>query len=237
VPDWTSAVASALQGLRGSGEPRALRAYGAVAPLPAAFVPEGVHALGRANVKAVVGVLHGTIVFESTTQLDEQGSVACTFDAEVADSVGLHARGLVQECQTRTRRGGVRGLHLRTDGGEGKLVRCTSGSVVDVAVDLRPSSPTYRLWMTVILDDVEHRSVWLPAGLAHGYQALTEAAAVVCRANRIHRPEYEATIRYDDPDLGIPWPMPVTGLTARDNAAPPLAVIEPMLDDWFGGLT
>jgi dTDP-4-dehydrorhamnose 3,5-epimerase len=187
-------------------------------------------------VKALSGVLQGTIVFESTPQLDEQGFVTRTFDAEVAHAVGLDPHSLVQDIQSRTGRGMVRGLHLRTDGGEGQLVRCASGAVVDVAVDLRPSSPTYRMWMTVVLDDIDHRSVWLPAGLAHGYQALTETADVCCRINRVHQPEFDATIRFDDPDLAIPWPLPVMGLTARDQVAPPLAVVEPMLGEWFGAL-
>ena len=146
--------------------------------------------------------------------------MACTFDAEVADGVGLDSRGLVQDCQTRTPRGGVRGLHLRTDGGEGKLVRCVNGSVVDVAVDLRPLSPTYRQWMTVVLDDDSSPFRLAPPRLAHGYQALTETADVCCRLNRIHRHEYEITIRHDDPDLAIPWPLPVTGLDALTTTAP-----------------
>src|SRR5690349_12308034 len=141
--------------------------------------------------KALPGVLYGRIVFEPTLSQDTHGFVAPIFDAEVAYSVGLDSRSLVQECQSRTRSGGVRGLHLRTDGGEGKLVRCANGAVLDVAVDVRPSSPTYRQWMTVVLDDVDHRSVWLPPGLAHGYQALTDSADVCCRVNRVHRPEYE----------------------------------------------
>jgi dTDP-4-dehydrorhamnose 3,5-epimerase len=184
--------------------------------------------------KTQSGVLYGTVVFQPEAHHDEQGFTACTFDAEVADAVGLDSRWLVQECQTRTARGGVRGLHLRTDGGEGKLVRCVNGSVVDVAVDLRPSSPTYRVWMTVLLDDVDHRSVWLPPGLAHGYQALTDTADVCCRINRIHRSEYEISIRYDDPELEIPWPLAVTSVSEGDGRAPALAVIEPMLSEWFG---
>ena len=187
--------------------------------------------------KALVGVLDGSIVFESTSRHDGHGFVACTFDAETACAAGLDSRTLVQEIQTRTRRGGVRGLHLRTDGGEGRLVRCTHWAVVDVAVDLRPSSPTYRLWMTAVLDDIDHRSVWLPAGLAHGYQALTETADVCSRVNRFRRPEYEARIRYDDPDLAIPWPLPVTYVDSCDEAAPALAVVEPMLSEWFGALS
>lgn len=186
--------------------------------------------------KASVGVLSGTLVFEPFPRRDEQGSVVCIFDAEIAFAAGMDLRQLVQETQTRTMRGAIRGLHIRTDGGVGHLVHCPHGAVLDVAVDLRPTSPTYRLWMTVVLDDVDHRSVWLPAGLAHGYQALTPTADVCCRVNRIERPEYEVTIRYDDPDLAIPWPLPVTNVSDRDAAAPALAVVEPMLDDWFGAL-
>jgi dTDP-4-dehydrorhamnose 3,5-epimerase len=187
-------------------------------------------------VRGLPGVLFGTVVFEPTPEVDEQGFVAHTFDAEVATTAGLDPRSLVQDTQCRARRGAVRGLYLRTDGGEGKLVRCAWGAVVHVAVDLRPSSPTYRLWMTVVLDDVDHRSVWLPPGLAQGYQVLTDTADVCCRVNRVYRPEFEVVIRHDDPDLGIPWPLPVTGVTDRDRAAPPLAVVEPMLSDWFGVL-
>jgi dTDP-4-dehydrorhamnose 3,5-epimerase len=188
----------------------------------------------RATLKTVVGVLYGTVVFEPDVRQDEQGFATCTFDAEIADGAGLDSRAFVQDCHSRTPRGGVRGLHIRTDGGEGKLVRCVHGSVVNVAVDLRPSSPTYRLWMTVVLDDVSHRSVWLPAGLAHGFQALSETADVCTRINRIHRSEYDITIRPDDPDLGIPWPLPVTNLSRDNEEAPVLAVIEPMLGEWFG---
>jgi dTDP-4-dehydrorhamnose 3,5-epimerase len=186
--------------------------------------------------KACVGVLQGTVVFEAKPDRDRQGFLVCTFDAEVALLAGVDCRDLVQETRTRTCRGGVRGLHVRTDGGVGNLVSCTHGAVVDVAVDLRPSSPTYRLWMTVVLDDVAHRSVWLPAGLAHGYQALTETADVCCRVNRIHRPEYEVTIRYDDPELAIPWPLPVLAGGSADGPRPVLADIEPLLDEWFGAL-
>jgi len=186
--------------------------------------------------KAVPGILAGTVVFEPTWQQDDLCLAACTFDAEIAYAAGLEARDLVQDIHTRTRRGGVRGLHMRTDGGDGKLVSCTHGAVVDVAVDLRPASPTYRVWMTLVLDDIDHRSVWLPPGLAHGYQALSATADVCYRVNRIQRPEYETLIPYDDADLAIPWPLPVMFSDGQDSSAPALAVIEPMLSEWFGAL-
>jgi dTDP-4-dehydrorhamnose 3,5-epimerase len=187
-------------------------------------------------VRALPGVLRGTVVFEPVPARDELGVLARTFDAEVAHAAGLDPRALVQDLQFRSPQGAVRGLHLRTDGGEGLLVRCAAGAVVDVAVDLRPGSPTFRSWMTLVLDDVAHRSVWLPPGMAHGFQALTETAVVCCRLNRVHRPEFEAVIRHDDPELAIPWPLPVSATTARDKGAPALAVVEPMLDEWFGAL-
>ena len=151
-------------------------------------------------------------------------------------TVGLNAGSLVQENQHRARRGSVRGLYVRCDGGEDLLVRCSFGAVLDVAVDLRPSSPTYRLWMTMRLDDVEHRSVWLPPGLAHGFQALTDVADVCCRTNRVGNPEHMVVISYDDPELSIPWPLPVGDVLDSDRRAPALAVVEPMLSDWFAAV-
>jgi dTDP-4-dehydrorhamnose 3,5-epimerase len=186
--------------------------------------------------KALPGELDGVIVFEPRPICDERGFFTRTFDAEVATSAGVDPRTLVQDSQSRSSLGVVRGLHLRTDGGEGKLVRCSSGAIFDVAVDLRPASPTYRTWMSIVLDDVDHRSVWLPAGLAHGFQVLSETADVCYRIDRVHQAEYDAAICPDDPELAIPWPLTVRGLSARDAAAPSLAVVEPMLGDWFGAL-
>jgi dTDP-4-dehydrorhamnose 3,5-epimerase len=187
-------------------------------------------------VKAHRGLLDDTIIFEPTPIHDDRGFFTRTFDAEVARAAGCDPTRLVQDSQSRSFLGVVRGLHLRTDGGEGKLVRCASGAIVDVAVDLRPASPTYRLWMTVVLDDVDHRSVWLPPGLAHGFQALTETVDVCYRIDRVHQPGFDATVKFDDPELNIPWPLPVRGLSQRDRDAPPLSEVESQLGDWFGAL-
>lgn len=186
--------------------------------------------------RAEEGLLAGTVFFEPTPVHDERGFFTRTFDADVAASAGVDPATLVQDSQSRSAGGVVRGLHLRTDGGEGKLVRCASGAIVDIAVDLRPWSPTYRLWMSVVLDDVSHRSVWLPPGLAHGFQALTETVDVCYRIDRVHQPGFDATIRFDDPELAIPWPLPVRGVSQRDRLAPTLAELEPRLQEWFGDL-
>jgi dTDP-4-dehydrorhamnose 3,5-epimerase len=189
-------------------------------------------------VKAVPGLLEGTVVFEPEPRC---AAVTRTFDAEVVSAVGVDSRGLVQECQWRTTKGVVVGLHVRRDGGEGLLVRCAHGSVLDVAVDLRPASSTYKLWMSAVLDDLDHRSVWLPPGLAHGFQTLSETSDFCLRTTRVRRAEHETTIRYDDPDLAIPWPLDPKTVTNGKNvpgstSVVSIALIEPYLGDWFGAL-
>jgi dTDP-4-dehydrorhamnose 3,5-epimerase len=189
-------------------------------------------------VKIQPGVLTGSIVFEPLPRLDDDGGLVRIFDAELAAAAGLDCRSLVQDHRVRLERGAVFGLRLRTDGGEGLLASSCSGAVVMAAVDLRPGSDTYRCWMTAVLDDDEHRSVWLPPGLAHGYQALSERATVCYRANRVRQPWRETVIRPDDPELGIPWPLPVEAdLGARPLDVSGLAMVEPFLTDWFGALS
>ena len=104
----------------------------------------------------------------------------------------------------------IRGLHLRVGAGESKLVRCSSGAICDVVVDLRPWSPTYRQWLSFDLDGDSQRSIYIPAGCAHGFQALTEPADTAYRIDREHDPSEDLTIAYDDPELAVPWPLPVT---------------------------
>jgi dTDP-4-dehydrorhamnose 3,5-epimerase len=170
------------------------------------------------------------LVFEPTPVSDDRGFFTRTFDAKAAAEAGLDMASFVQDSQSRTFAGVVRGLHYRNDGGEGKLVRCSYGRVYDVAVDLRPSSPTYLRHQAVVLDDVDHVSVFLPAGLAHGLQALTDVADVCYRIDAEHRPEADAGIAWDDPDLAIGWPLPVTGLSAKDRGWPRLAAAVEMFE-------
>jgi dTDP-4-dehydrorhamnose 3,5-epimerase len=180
------------------------------------------------------GELAGTLVFEPTPVRDERGFFTRTFDAEVAADAGLDPASLVQDSQSRSTYATVRGLHLRTDGGEGKLVRCAYGRVYDVAVDLRPLSPTFLKWQGVVLDDEDHRSVWLPRGLAHGFQVLSEVADICYRIDRPYAPGVEATVRWDDPVLGVVWPLPAGTMSVKDQAALPFAEVAAELDSWFG---
>jgi dTDP-4-dehydrorhamnose 3,5-epimerase len=132
---------------------------------------------------------------------------------------GIDPCGFVQDSLSRSVRGVVRGLHIRSGAGEAKLVRCSYGAIFDVIVDLRPDSPTYRNWESFELRDEEQVSLYIPAGCAHGFQALTDPADVAYRIDRPHDPSEDVSIAFDDPELAIPWPLPVTVMSARDRIA------------------
>ena len=163
--------------------------------------------------------LPGILLFRPEPHRDERGLFTRTFDAAVARNAGLDPGAFVQDSQSRSRRGVLRGLHGRAGAGEAKLVRCAHGAVHDVLVDARPSSPTFGKHQGFRLDDVDFTHLYVPAGFLHGFQALTEVADVCYRIDREHDPAEDLAVRYDDPDLGIAWPLPVTTISARDAAA------------------
>ncbi|MFF7945543.1 dTDP-4-dehydrorhamnose 3,5-epimerase [Streptomyces griseorubiginosus] len=167
----------------------------------------------------------GAYLFEPTPFSDERGFFSRTFDVAVARSVGIDPHAFVQDSVSRSVRGVLRGLHLRSGAGEAKLVRCSYGRIFDVVVDLRPDSPTYRNWASFELSGETQKSVYIPAGCAHGFQALTEIADTSYRIDREHDPSEDVTIAFDDPELAIPWPLPVTSTSQRDREAPSLAEV------------
>ncbi|MER6244694.1 MULTISPECIES: dTDP-4-dehydrorhamnose 3,5-epimerase [Streptomyces] len=167
----------------------------------------------------------GAYLFEPTPFSDERGFFSRTFDVDVARSVGIDPHAFVQDSVSRSVRGVLRGLHLRSGAGEAKLVRCSYGQIFDVMVDLRPHSPTYRNWASFELSGETQKSVYIPAGCAHGFQALTEIADTSYRIDREHDPSEDVTIAFDDPELAIPWPLPVTSMSQRDREAPSLAEV------------
>ncbi|MGN6677194.1 MAG: dTDP-4-dehydrorhamnose 3,5-epimerase [Streptosporangiaceae bacterium] len=180
------------------------------------------------NVSQVPGIA-GALLFRPTPHADERGFFCRTFDADVARASGIDPADFVQDSLSRSARGVVRGLHLRRGAGEAKLVRCSYGAIFDVVVDLRPASPTYRRWQSFELRDDEQVSLYVPAGCAHGFQALTTPTDVAYRIDRRHDPSEDVTIAYDDPDLAIPWPLPVISLSPRDRSAPSLAAVTSLL--------
>ncbi|MFR9795140.1 dTDP-4-dehydrorhamnose 3,5-epimerase family protein [Streptomyces sp. MS06] len=167
----------------------------------------------------------GAYLFEPTPHADERGFFCRTFDAEAVRSVGLDPDAFVQDSVSRSVRGVLRGLHLRSGAGEAKLVRCSYGRVFDAVVDLRPDSPTYRNLACFELSDETQVTLYVPAGCAHGFQALTDTADVSYRIDRPHDPSEDVTIAFDDPELAVPWPLPVTSTSRRDREAPGLAEV------------
>lgn len=165
----------------------------------------------------------GALLFRPAPHVDERGFFCRTFDADVISAAGLDPAAFIQHSQSRSVRGVVRGMHVRRGDGEAKLVRCSYGAIFDVVVDLRPTSPTYRNWERFELRDDEQVTLYVPAGCAHGFQALTDPADVSYMIDRAHDPSEDVSIAFDDPDLAIDWPLPVSVMSSRDRRAQPLA--------------
>ena len=169
--------------------------------------------------------ISGAYLFEPVPYADERGFFCRTFDADVVRSVGLDPAAFVQDSVSRSVRGVLRGMHLRSGAGEAKLVRCSYGRIFDVVVDLRADSPTYLGQAHFELSGETQATVYIPAGCAHGFQSLTETSDVSYRIDRPHDPAEDVTIAFDDPELAVPWPLPVTSASARDREAPSLAEV------------
>jgi dTDP-4-dehydrorhamnose 3,5-epimerase len=165
----------------------------------------------------------GAYLFTPTPHGDERGFFSRTFDRDVVASVGIDPDAFVQDSVSRSRRGVLRGMHLRSGRGEAKLVRCSYGEVFDVVVDLRPDSPTHGNQKHFLLSGDTQVTVYVPAGCAHGFQALTDPADVSYRIDRAHDPAEDVSIAFDDQELAIPWPLPPELMSERDRAAPSLA--------------
>jgi dTDP-4-dehydrorhamnose 3,5-epimerase len=171
----------------------------------------------------------GVLLFVPTPHHDDRGWFSRTFDANAARTAGLDPGAFVQDSQSRSRKGVIRGLHGRLGRGEAKFVRCSSGALFDVVVDARPDSPTFGRWAAFQLDDLEMHGLYIPRGLLHGFQALTETADTCYRIDAEHDPAEDVAVRFDDPQLAIPWPLPPTLLSDRDRSARTWADLQPLL--------
>ncbi|GAB4523981.1 MAG: dTDP-4-dehydrorhamnose 3,5-epimerase [Anaerolineales bacterium] len=149
------------------------------------------------------------------------------FFMETYHQAKFHAGGIsaafVQDNHSGSRQGILRGLHYQIRHTQGKLVRVVAGAVFDVAVDIRRTSPNFGRWMGVELSAENKRQLWIPEGFAHGFYVLSEWAEVMYKATDLYAPEWERSIRWDDPDIGIAWPL-VNGrpplLSQKDADAP-----------------
>ncbi|HLG18628.1 MAG TPA: dTDP-4-dehydrorhamnose 3,5-epimerase [Bdellovibrionota bacterium] len=131
----------------------------------------------------------------------------------------------VQDNLSHSVRNTLRGLHFQEPHGQGKLVIVPAGAVLDVAVDVRKGSPTFNRWVAVEMSAENRRQLWIPKGFAHGFAVLSETATVYYKCTDVYHPECEQTVRWNDPDLAIDWPLKNPILSAKDGAAPALREI------------
>jgi dTDP-4-dehydrorhamnose 3,5-epimerase len=164
--------------------------------------------------------LEGAWVIELELLGDERGWFARTFDAEEFAARGMNAHVAQCNASFNARRGTLRGLHYQAEPhGESKLVRCARGAIFDVAVDLRPGSPSYRSWHGVELSASNRLAYYIPPGLAHGFQTLADDSEVLYQMGAPYVPESARGVRFDDPAFAIQWPATESRIVSeRDRA-------------------
>lgn len=173
--------------------------------------------------RTVASSLEGVLAIEPAVHGDRRGFFAETFRADAWAAAGIDAT-FVQDNHSRSRRGTLRGLHFQTSPGQAKLVRCARGAIFDVVVDLRRGSPTFGSWEGFVLDDASMRQLYVPIGFAHGFCVTSEVADVVYKCSSYYDAASEAGIAWDDPAIGIAWPLGVEPIVSeRDASAPRLA--------------
>ena len=173
--------------------------------------------------KLVATALDGVWWVEYDRQLDDRGWFVRVYDEAVFAEHGLCIAFPQQSEARNTRRGTLRGLHYQADpDAEAKLVRCTRGGVYDVLVDVREGAPTFGRWAAFELCEDDPRALYVPPGYAHGYQTLADQSELHYLISTAYRPEAARGIAYDSPALAIPWPLPVSAISQRDRALPPL---------------
>lgn len=163
----------------------------------------------------------GVMIVDLEERGDDRGFFARTFDVTEFAAHGLDTTVAQANLSYNHRAGTLRGLHRQVPPhAEGKLVRCTAGAIVDVAVDVRPDSPTYGQHVMVELTAANRRALFIPPYVAHGYQTLTDGTEVVYQVSGPYAPGGEQGFRYDDAAFGIAWPVPVTVISDKDAAWP-----------------
>ena len=168
--------------------------------------------------------LNGPILIEPRVLGDERGFFCETYRRGVFGELGIPEE-MVQDNHSRSRRGIVRGMHFQIGDGAAKLIRAGRGHIVDVVVDLRKGSPTFGEWEAFDLTEDNGRMVYCPIGFAHGFQVLSEVADVAYKLTSLYDPETESEIAWNDPDVGIEWPVEDPLLSDRDEGAPRLAEV------------
>jgi len=172
--------------------------------------------------------LHGVVLIEPQVFGDTRGFFLESWHKRKFADAGVDVE-FVQDNHSRSSKWTLRGLHYQKPNPQGKLVRITQGSVFDVMVDMRRSSPSYGAWWGTELSADNHRMLWVPPGLAHGILVTSEAADFLYKCTALYSPGDEKTLAWNDPKVGVKWPLPagvVPKLSAKDAAGTPFADLE-----------
>lgn len=166
--------------------------------------------------------LEGVLIVETLAIRDDRGFFSETYSKRMFDEAGFHETFL-QDNLSESSKGVLRGLHYQLNPhAMGKLVRVLTGSVFDVAVDLRKGSPSFGKWVGRTLSAENRLAMWVPVGFAHGFIALEEKTLVTYKCTTTHTPEAERALLYSDPQIGIEWPIAPALVAEKDRLAPPL---------------
>jgi dTDP-4-dehydrorhamnose 3,5-epimerase len=171
--------------------------------------------------------LDGVVLVESEPIRDDRGYFVRTFCARELELQGIASRVAQSSLSFNAKRGTLRGLHFQSSPSmEDKLVSCTRGAIFDVLVDLRTGSPTFGRWVGFELSETDHLQLYAPKGVAHGFQTLTNEAAVAYQIAQFYEPERSAGVRFDDPAIGIEWPLAPSVVSKRDLGLPLLSELD-----------
>ena len=178
--------------------------------------------------KVIETAIPGLLILEPKVFGDARGFFMESYNAKAfQDATGL-TPNFVQDNHSRSGKGVLRGLHFQIEQAQGKLVRVTRGSVFDVAVDLRKSSPTFGQWAGVELSEENSRQLWIPPGFAHGFLVTSDYADFLYKTTDYYAPQFERSLAWNDPTVGVEWPLAGAAplLSAKDVAGKPLAECE-----------
>jgi dTDP-4-dehydrorhamnose 3,5-epimerase len=173
-------------------------------------------------VKVVETKLPGVLVVEPNVHRDERGFFAETYHAQRYAAAGIGVT-FVQDNHSRSVRGTLRGLHAQLERPQAKLVRVLRGTIFDVVVDVRRGSPTFKDWIGVELSDENFRQVFVPIGFAHGFCVLSDVAEVEYKCSDHYHAGDELGLKWDDPEIGVEWPLREPLLSDKDREGKPLA--------------
>ena len=178
--------------------------------------------------KIVPTTLPEVLIIEPRVFGDARGFFFESYNQRVLEDALGRPMNFVQDNHSRSARGVLRGLHYQLPRAQGKLVRVVHGEVFDVAVDVRKNSPTFGKWESGLLSAENKRQLWVPVGFAHGFLVLSESAEVLYKTTDYWHPENEQCVRWDDPAIGIAWPLQgaTPMVSAKDAAGKPLAAAQ-----------